>query len=127
MIGLMALTVGIEPLDGNMNNLIPQMVSTYLPPYFIGLISILLIGPLSPTAGSDLSALPAIMIAAVYGKNIAKIRADPRKMLIIGRTAMIVATVLGMILASMSFDILVMLVFVGALWGAIVFPVIASC
>ena len=29
MIGLMALTTGIEPLDGNMNNLIPQMVSTY--------------------------------------------------------------------------------------------------
>src|SRR5690606_1270588 len=29
--------------------------------------------------------------------------------------------------ASFSLDILVMLVFVGALWGAVVFPVIASC
>ncbi len=127
MIGLMALAVGVQPLDGNMNNLIPQMVSSYLPPFFIVLFFILVIGSLSSTADSDLSALSAIMMADVYGKNIAKGKADPRKMLIIGRSTMIVATVLGMILASLSFDILVMLVFVGALWGAIVFPVIASC
>src|SRR5690606_30530024 len=127
MIGLMALAVGIQPLDGNMNNLIPQMVSTYLPPFFIGLFFILVIGSLSSTADSDLSALSAIMMADVYGKIIARNKADPEKRLIIGRTTMIVATVLGMILASMSFAILVMLVFVGALWGAIVFPVIASC
>ena len=127
MIGLMALTMGVQPLDGNMNNLIPQMVSSYLPPFFIGLFFILVIGSLSSTADSDLSALSAIMMADVYGKNIARNRTDPRKMLIIGRMTMIIATVLGMVLASLAFDILVMLVFVGALWGAIVFPVIASC
>ncbi|MEJ6656141.1 MAG: sodium:proline symporter, partial [Pseudomonas sp.] len=127
MIGLMALTMGVQPLDGNMNNLIPQMVSSYLPPFFIGLFFILVIGSLSSTADSDLSALSAIMMADVYGKNIAKNKADPKKMLIVGRATMIVATVIGMTLASLAFDILVMLVFVGALWGAIVFPVIASC
>ena len=37
MIGLMALTLGVEPLNGDMNNLIPQMVSEYLPPFFIAL------------------------------------------------------------------------------------------
>ncbi|MCO5787561.1 sodium:proline symporter [Pseudomonas sp. G11-1] len=127
MIGLMALTLGVEPINGNMNNLIPQMVSSYLPPFFIGLFFILVIGSLSSTADSDLSALSAIMMADVYGKNIAKNNADPKKMLLIGRMTMIVATVLGIILASFSLDILVMLVFVGALWGAVVFPVIASC
>ena len=127
MIGLMALTLGVEPLDGNMNNLIPQMVSSYLPPAFIALFFILVIGSLSSTADSDLSALSAIMMADVYGKNIAKGRANPKKMLLIGRMTMITATVLGMIFASFSLDILVMLVFVGALWGAVVFPVIASC
>ena len=100
MIGLMALTLGVEPLNGDMNNLIPQMVSGYLPPIFIALFFILVIGSLSSTADSDLSALSAIMMADVYGKNIARGRADPKRML---------------------------LVFVGALWGAIVFPVIASC
>jgi len=102
-------------------------VSSYLPPIFIGLFFILVIGSLSSTADSDLSALSAIMMADVYGKNIARNKADPRKMLLIGRMTMITATVIGIIFASFSLDILVMLVFVGALWGAIVFPVIASC
>jgi Na+/proline symporter len=127
MIGLMALTTGVEPLNGDMNNLIPQMVSSYLPPVFIGLFFILVIGSLSSTADSDLSALSAIMMADVYGKNIAKGKADPKRMLFIGRLTMVAATMIGIIFASFSFDILVMLVFVGALWGAIVFPVIASC
>src|SRR5690554_207009 len=107
MIGLMALTTGMEPLNGDMNNLIPQMVSGYLPPLFIALFFILVISSLSSTADSDLSALSAIMMADVYGMNI--------------------APMLGVVFASFALDILVMLVFVGALWGAIVFPVIASC
>nr|WP_298374519.1 sodium:solute symporter family protein [uncultured Halomonas sp.] len=127
MIGLMALTVGVEPMNGDMNNLIPQMVSTYLPPVFIALFFILVIGSLSSTADSDLSALSAIVMADVYGKNLAKGKPDPGKMLFIGRLTMIVATMIGIVFASFSLDILVMLVFVGALWGAIVFPVIASC
>ncbi|WP_373186029.1 sodium:solute symporter family protein [Halopseudomonas sp.] len=127
MIGLMALMTGMEPIDGDMNNLIPQMVSMYLSPVFIGLFFILVIGSLSSTADSDLSAMSAIVMADVYGKNIAKNKPDPTKMLFIGRLTMIVATLIGVVLASFSMDILIMLVFVGALWGAIVFPVIASC
>jgi Na+/proline symporter len=127
MIGLMALMTGMEPIDGDMNNLIPQMVSMYLSPVFIGLFFILVIGSLSSTADSDLSAMSAIVMADVYGKNIAKNKPDPTKMLFIGRLTMIVATLIGVILASFSMDILILLVFVGALWGAIVFPVIASC
>ncbi|MBE0445120.1 sodium:solute symporter family protein [Psychrobacter sp. FME5] len=127
MIGLMALTIGIEPLDGNMNNLIPQMVSAYLHPVFIALFFILVIGSLSSTADSDLSALSTIMMADVYGKNIAKKgKAKPKTMMLVGRGTMIIATAAGLIFASFKLDILVMLVFVGALWGAIVFPVIAS-
>jgi len=127
MIGLMALTIGIEPLNGNMNNLIPQMVSTYLHPVFIALFFILVIGALSSTADSDLSALSTIMMADIYGKNIAKKGGVNQKtMMLVGRGTMIVATAAGLIFASFKLDILVMLVFVGALWGAIVFPVIAS-
>lgn len=127
MIGLMALLAGIEPMNGDNNNLIPQMVSQYLPAGFIALFFILVIGSLSSTADADLCALSAIAMADIYGKNIAKGKADPRRMLLIGRVTMIVATTIGVIMASFAFDILVMLVFVGALWGTIVFPVIASC
>lgn len=117
MIGLMALMTGMEPINGDMNNLIPQMVSMYLSPVFIGLFFILVIGSLSSTADSDLSAMSAIVMADVYGKNIAKNKPDPTKMLLIGRLTMIVATLIGVILASFSMDILIMLVFVGASGG----------
>lgn len=126
MIGLLALSAGIQPMDGDTNNLIPQVVSTYLSPVMVALFFILVIGSLSSTADSDLCALSAIIMADVYGKNIAKDNADPVRMLLIGRITMIVATMVGIVFASFALDILVMLVFVGALWGAIVFPVIAS-
>lgn len=127
MLGLMALLLGIVPHDGDLNNIIPQMASGYLPPVMIALFFILVIGSLSSTADSDLSALSAIMMTDIYGRNLARGNPDTRKMLLLGRITMIVATAAGLIMASFSLDILVMLVFVGALWGAIVFPVIASC
>src|SRR5690554_2418790 len=126
MIGLLALTAGIQPMDGDTNNLIPQVVSTYLSPVMVALFFILVIGSLSSTADSDLCALSAIVMADIYGKNIAKDNVNPVRMLLIGRVTMIVATMLGIVFASFALDILVMLAFVGALWGAIVFPVIAS-
>ncbi|WP_371225727.1 sodium:solute symporter family protein [Roseovarius sp. 2305UL8-3] len=127
MLGMMALLLGIAPHEGDVNNIIPQMASAYLPPVMIALFFILVIGSLSSTADSDLSALSAIMMTDIYGRNLAKGNPDPKKMLMLGRATMIVATAAGLIFASFSLDILVMLVFVGALWGAIVFPVIASC
>ncbi|MFP7672687.1 sodium:solute symporter family protein [Marivita sp. S0852] len=127
MLGLMALMLGIVPHEGDPNNIIPQMASAYLPPVMIALFFVLVIGSLSSTADSDLSALAAIMMTDIYGRNLAKGNPNPRKMLLLGRLTMIVATMAGLILASFALDILVMLVFVGALWGAIVFPVIASC
>lgn len=127
MLGLMALLIGMQPVDGDLNNVVPQMASGYLPGIAIALFFLLVIASLSSTADSDLSALSAIVMTDVYGKNIAKGRPDPRKMLLLGRITMIVATAIGLVLASLSLDILEMLVFVGALWGAIVFPVIVSC
>lgn len=127
MLGLMALLLGVMPADGDLNNLIPQMAAGYLPPFAVGLFVILVIGSLSSTADSDLAALSAIMMTDVYAKNLARGKVDPQKMLFLGRLTMVVATMIGLILASFSLDILVMLVFVGALWGSIVFPVIASC
>ena len=126
MLGLLALFAGIQPIDGNLNNLIPQMAATYLSPFMVALLFVMVIGALSSTADSDLSALSAIGMTDIYGKQIAKNRPDPKKMLFIGRMTMIVATMLGILIATLKFDILAMLIFVGALWGAIVFPVIAS-
>src|SRR5690606_16232205 len=92
MLGMLALFVGMQPADGDMNNIIPQMASTYLPPAGIALFFILVIGSLSSTADSDLSALSAIMMTDIYGKNLARGKPNPARMLWWGRITMIVAT-----------------------------------
>lgn len=127
MFGVLALYLGIEPLDGDVNNLIPQMAGTYLPAILVALFFLLVLGALSSTADSDLAALSSIVMTDGYGHTVAgRSKADPRRMLLIGRATMIVATALAVAFASMRLNILDLLVFVGALWGALVFPVIAS-
>ncbi|HEY9564889.1 MAG TPA: sodium:solute symporter family protein [Nocardioides sp.] len=127
MLGVLALYLDIDVLEGDVNNIVPQMASSYLPLALLVLFFIMIIGALSSTADSDLSALSSIVMADIYGQNIAgKENADPRTMLLIGRITMVVATAIAIALASLRLDILDLLVFVGALWGALVFPVIAS-
>lgn len=127
MLGVMALYLGINPAEGDLNNLIPQMASTYLGPILLGVFFIMILGSLSSTADSDLSALSSIMMADVYGQNVArKGKANPKTMLLIGRISMVLATAAGLYFASGRMNILDLLVFVGALWGALVFPVLAS-
>ncbi|MGP9782102.1 sodium:proline symporter [Arthrobacter sp. MYb211] len=127
MIGVLALYLGFEPTDGNVNNIIPEMAMSYLPGILLALFFVMIIGALSSTADSDLAALSSIMMADVYGQNVAgKKKANPKTMLLVGRITMIVATVLAVCLASLQLNILDLLVFVGALWGALVFPVLAS-
>ncbi|WP_084767212.1 sodium:solute symporter family protein [Leucobacter komagatae] len=126
MLGVIALYAGIEPTGGDVNNLIPQMAATYLPPALLALFFIMIIGSLSSTADADLTALSSIVMADIYGQNIAKGKPNPRTMVLIGRITMVVAMTAGMYFAGSKLNILDLLVFVGALWGALVFPVIAS-
>ncbi|MDQ4115866.1 MAG: sodium:solute symporter family protein [Actinomycetota bacterium] len=127
MFGVMALYLGMEPLDGDPNNVIPQIAATYLPTVLLLGFFVLIIGSLCSTGDSDLSALSSIAMADIYGQNIVgKEKADPRVMLVVGRLTMVAATAVAVVFASMQLDILDLLVFVGALWGALVFPVIAS-
>lgn len=126
MIGVMALYLGVQPLDGDVNNLLPQMAATYLPAILVAVAFIMIIGSLSSTADSDLSALSSIVMTDIYGQSVGRRNADPRTMLLIGRVTMIVATGAALYFATARFNILDLLVFVGALWGCLVFPVIAS-
>ncbi|THA24022.1 sodium:proline symporter [Streptomyces sp. RKND-216] len=127
MLGVLALYLGFEPTGGDPNNIIPGMAATYLPPLLLAAFFIMIIGALSSTADSDLSALSSIMMTDVYGQNISgKENANPRTMLLVGRITMVVATAAAVAFASLQLSILDLLVFVGALWGALVFPVLAS-
>ncbi|MFC8875834.1 sodium:solute symporter family protein [Streptomyces ardesiacus] len=127
MLGVLALYLGHEPAGGDLNNIIPGMAAEYLPPVLLALFFVMIVGALSSTADSDLAALSSIMMADVYGQNVAgKGKADPKTMLLVGRITMVVATAAAVAFASLQLNILDLLVFVGALWGALVFPVLAS-
>lgn len=127
MFGVLALYLGFEPSDGDVNNIIPEMAASYLPAVLLAVFFVMIIGALSSTADSDLAAMSSIMMADVYGQNVAgKGRANPRTMLLVGRVTMLLATAAAVSFASLQLSILDLLVFVGALWGALVFPVLAS-
>lgn len=125
MLGVVALYAGINPMEGDLNNLIPQMAGTYFGPVLLSIFFIMIIGSLASTADSDLSALSSIMMADVYGRS-GQRKADPRLMLTVGRATMVVATGAALYFAGARMNILDLLVLVGAIWGALVFPVIAS-
>ncbi|GAA1142862.1 sodium:solute symporter family protein [Nesterenkonia lutea] len=127
MFGVMALYLGFEPTGGDLNNIIPEMAASYLPAVLLAVFFVMIIGALSSTADSDLAAMSSIMMADVYGQNVAgKGKASPKTMLVVGRVTMLLATAAAVSLASLELSILDLLVFVGALWGALVFPVLAS-
>ena len=128
MVGVLALYAGISPADGDPNNLLPQVAAEYLPGLLVAVFFIMIIGSLSSTADSDLAAMSSIAMTDVYGQSMRSRgrTPNPRTMLTIGRVTMILATVAALVFANIRFNILDLLVFVGALWGALVFPVIAS-
>ena len=128
MVGVLALYAGISPADGDPNNLLPQVAAEYLPGLLVAVFFIMIIGSLSSTADSDLAAMSSIAMTDVYGQSMRSRGRipNPRTMLTIGRVTMILATVAALVFANIRFNILDLLVFVGALWGALVFPVIAS-
>jgi Na+/proline symporter len=127
MLGVLALYLGMKPAGGDLNNIIPQLAASYLGTGFLCLFFIMVIGSMASTADSDLSALSSIVMTDIYGRNIAKPGcANPKLMLLIGRVTMIVATGAATYIASNRLNILELLVLVGAIWGALVFPVIAS-
>ena len=127
MLGVIALYAGIQPMDGDVNNLIPQLAATYLNTALLCVFFVMIIGAMASTADSDLSALSSIVMTDIYGRNIAGLRnVNPRVMLLIGRVTMVLATMLALYFATARFNILELLVLVGAIWGALVFPVISS-
>ncbi|UOA32939.1 Sodium/pantothenate symporter [Sulfitobacter sp. DSM 110093] len=127
ILGVLALYLGVEPMDGDTNNLIPQLASMYLGPVLLCVFFVMVIGSLASTADSDLAAMSSIVMTDIYGRNIAQNgNANPRLLLLVGRITMITATLAALFFASSKFNILELLVLVGAIWGALVFPVIAS-
>ncbi|WP_346008032.1 sodium:solute symporter family protein [Janibacter terrae] len=127
MMGVLALYAGITPAGGDPNNLLPQLAASHLATPLIVIFFVMIIGSLSSTADSDLAALSSIVMTDIYGERARRGgTVNPATMLLIGRLTMVVATVAAVLFAALELNILDLLVFVGAMWGCLVFPVIAS-
>src|SRR5699024_1819313 len=81
--GVLALYLGIAPMGGDVNNMMPQMVGTYLPVALVALAFIMIVGSLSSTADSDLAALSSIVMADIYGQSVGRKNVNPKLMILI--------------------------------------------
>src|SRR5699024_3885984 len=88
MIGVMSLYLGVEPIGGGVNYVLPLMVGLYLPVILVALAFLMIIGSLSSPAVSDLSALSSVVMADIYGQSEGRANANPNTMLLIGPVTM---------------------------------------
>lgn len=126
MLGMMAAIIGVQPANDDPNNIVPQMATAFLPVVLVIAFAFLVIAALASTCDSDLSGLAALMMTDVYRRYIARAEVSNKTMLWFGRVAMVGAAVLAAVLATLQASILDALLTGASLYGAIVFPVIAS-
>lgn len=126
-LGFMALVMGIEPMGGDVNNIVPQMAAEFLPPVLAMFFMVLILSALCSTSDSELSALASISMTDFWHKYIAKGDAvKSLKMILVGRVTMIFFAAFAVILATLQVSILTAIMILGAIWGATVFPIVAS-
>jgi Na+/proline symporter len=126
-LGFAAAAVGITPVQGDPNNLVPQLASTHLPFAFAIAFMLLILSALSSTADSDLSALSAIFMTDVWHQYVVSNNPGYRDYTIwVGRGTMAFFTSVAIYIAMSQISILFAVMFMSVLWGCIVFPVISS-
>jgi Na+/proline symporter len=126
-LGFAAAAVGITPVQGDPNNLVPQLASTHLPFAFAIAFMLLILSALSSTADSDLSALSAIFMTDIWNQYVVPNNPAYRSYTLwIGRATMAFFTSIAIYIAMSQISILFAVMFMSVLWGCIVFPVISS-
>jgi Na+/proline symporter len=124
-LGFIALTQGLSPVDGSTNNIVPQVANQFLPPALALGFVVLLIGAITSTSDSDLSALSSIAMADVW-RSAVRPQASEAELKLVGRVVMIGATTIAVAVALPDPDILNLILFFGAIRAASVFPIAAS-
>lgn len=123
--GFIALLHGVHPLNGDLNNLVPQVAMKFLPAALALPLAILLISAVLSTTDSDLSALSSIAMVDVWKGAVNKGASD-RQILTVGRLTMIAATAIAAWIASFHISILTLILFYGSVRAALVFPIASS-
>lgn len=124
-LGVVALTTGVTPIDGDLNTLVPAVAVRYAPTALAAPFVILILAAVTSTSDSDLAALSSIAMADVWHGYIEPGSSD-RRLLLVGRLSMLVVTAVAVGVALLRIDILTLILFYGMIRAASVFPVAAS-
>jgi Na+/proline symporter len=124
-LGLLALATGVEPVDGDLNTLIPAVIGAYLPGWLAATVMLLILAAVTSTADSDLSALSSMAVADLWHGHV-DAHASPGRLLAVGRVSMVVVAAIGAAVALLRIDILTLVLFYGMIRAASVFPIAAS-
>lgn len=125
LLGLIALLSGIEPVDGDLNTLVPVVVGTFLPAWLGVAFVVLVIAAITSTSDSDLSALSAIAMTDVW-RGYVRPAAGDAELKRVARVAMVVVTAIAVVVATFRLDILALILFYGMIRSASVVPIAAS-
>jgi len=131
LFGLGALLLGVQPVvppgadTPDNNTLLPVMLEQIAPAALAIPFLFLLLGALFSTADSDVNALASIAMTDLWRDRL-RPQAGHRELVLVGRATMLLAVVLGLAVAMLRLDILAMILFVGMVRAAAVFPVAAT-
>ncbi len=125
MLGLVALLVGIEPVGGDLNTLVPLVASTYLPRWLGIAFVLLVVAAITSTSDSDLAALSAIAMTDVW-RGYVRPDAGDAQLKLVARVAMVLVTAIAVAVALLRIDILTLILFYGMIRSASVVPIAAS-
>lgn len=124
-LGLIALTTGVLPVDGDLNTIVPAVALTYLPAFLVVPFVVLVIAAVTSTSDSDLAALSSLAMVDVWSGYV-KREASDRQLLAVGRLSMLLVTAIAVGIAMLRIDILTLILFYGMIRAASVFPIAAS-
>lgn len=124
-LGLVALLTGVQPVDGDLNTIVPAVAATYLPTGVALAFLVLVIAAITSTSDSDLAALSSIAMTDIWKGYISRDASD-RGLKLAGRLTMVVVAGIAVFVATFRIDILTLILIYGMIRAASVFPIAAS-
>lgn len=124
-LGFVALVTGIQPVDGDLNTLVPLVAQTYLPTALAIPFLLLVLAAITSTSDSDLAALSSMTMNDVW-RGYVRPDAGDAELKAVGRWSMLLFSVIAVAVAAFRIDILTLILVYGMIRAASVFPIAAS-
>lgn len=123
--GFVALVGGLQPVDGDLNTIVPLVAATYLPAAMAVPFLLLVLAAIASTSDSDLAALSSMAMTDLW-RGYVRPDAGDAELKLVARLAMVGVAVAAVAVAMLRLDILTLILVYGMVRAASVFPIAAS-